>query len=349
MKIHILYPFVDGPWGGANQFLKAIRDYFIKLNVYTENENEADVVLFNASPSALLLLLLSKVYKLKKKNKNMIVINRIDGPVYYIRDKDLEVDRAFFRFNKSICDGTIYQSNWSKEKNYYLGMEKNNFETTILNAPNPNIFNKNNKIPFNKNRKIKIIATSWSSNWKKGFETYKWLDENLDFSKYEMTFVGNSPAPFKNIVYKKPMNSENLALELKKHDIFLTASQKDPCSNSLIEALHCGLPAIGLNDGGHTEIIGEGGEVFNNKEEILNILEKIINNYENYQNNIYLPTIDEVGKMYYEFIEMIYREQQNGNYSSKQFSSFDYWNIKKTLFVWKWSERIKGLKNRVFK
>jgi glycosyltransferase involved in cell wall biosynthesis len=349
MKIHILYPFINGPWGGANQFLKAIKNYFIKLNIYTENENEADIILFNSSPSALLLLLLSKVYILKKKKPNLIIINRIDGPVYYIRDKDLEIDKAFFRFNDNICDGIIYQSNWSKNKNYYLGMKKNNFETTILNAPNSNIFNRDNKIPFDKNRKIKLIATSWSNNWKKGFETYKWLDENLDFSKYEMTFIGNSPLKFKNIIYKKPMNSENLAKELKKNDIFITASQKDPCSNSLIEALHCGLPAIGLNDGGHPEIIGKGGEVFNQKEEILTILDKITNNYELYQNNINLPTIDKVGQMYYEFCEMIYKEQQNSNYKSKQFNIFDYWHIKKILFLWKCNERIKGLKNRIFR
>ncbi|SFO93759.1 glycosyltransferase [Hydrogenimonas thermophila] len=349
MKIHILYPFVDGPWGGANQFLKAIKNYFISLNAYTEDENKADIILFNSSPSALLLLLLSKVYKLKKQNPNLIVINRIDGPVFLIRNKDLEIDTSFYKFNYSICDGTIFQSNWSKDQNYRLGLEKNNFETTILNAPNPNIFNKNNKIPFNKNRKIKIIATSWSNNWKKGFKTYKWLDENLDFSKYEMTFVGNSPVEFKNIVYKKPMNSENLALELKQHDIFITASQKDPCSNSLIEALHCGLPAIGLNDGGHPEIIGKGGEVFDTKEEILKSIEKIVNNYENYQNNINLPTIDEVGKMYYEFLEMIYKEQQTGNYKPKKFSLVDNLVIKKTLILWKINEKIKGIISRFFR
>ena len=36
MKIHILYPFKDGPWGGANQFLKAVKEYFIKRESYTE-------------------------------------------------------------------------------------------------------------------------------------------------------------------------------------------------------------------------------------------------------------------------------------------------------------------------
>lgn len=348
MKIHILYPFVDGPWGGANQFLKAIRNYFNSINLYTEDENEADIVLFNSSPSALLLLL-SKVKKLKEQNPNLVVISRIDGPVFFIRDRNIFIDKAFYKFNDSFCDGTIFQSNWSREKNYFLGMSKNNFETTVLNAPNPKIFNKDDKIVFNKSEKVKLISTSWSSNWKKGFDAYLWLDENLDFNKYEMIFVGNSPIKFKNIVHKKPMDSETLAQELKQHDIFITASQSDPCSNSLIEAIHCGLPAVGLDDGGHTEIISDAGEVFNNKEEIPKLLEKIVNNYKLYQSNIKLPNIDEVGKLYYDFMRSIYERKLNENYTPKQPTYINYLQIKVYIYLWKVEEKLYGLKNRILK
>ncbi len=347
MKIHILYPFVNGPWGGANQFLKAVKDYLIASNSYTESANQADIILFNSSPSAAILKLLSKIYKLKKHNKNLIIVNRIDGPIFLIRNMDLEVDISFYKFNKSICDGTVFQSNWSKEQNIKLGLEKNGFEATILNAPNMEIFNKNNKIPYDKNRKTRVIATSWSNNWKKGFEVYRWLDENLDFSKYDMTFVGNSPIQFKNINYKKPLSSDKLAKELKQHDIFITASQKDPCSNSLIEALHCGLPAIGLNDGGHPEIIGNAGEVFDDKTEILYLLNKIADNYKQYQQNIKLPTLHEVGSTYYHFLKKIYEESQNGNYKPKEFNFIDSLYIKKTLIMWKIDSKIKRIKNRL--
>ena len=50
-------------------------------------------------------------------------------------------------------------------------------------------------------------------------------------------------------------------------------SQDDPCSNSLIEALHCGLPAIVLNSGGHPEIIGNAGVKFKNRKEIIEAIE----------------------------------------------------------------------------
>jgi glycosyltransferase involved in cell wall biosynthesis len=347
MKIHILYPFVDGPWGGANQFLKAIREYLIVNNFYSENIESADVVLFNSSPMALSDSL-NQISNLKVKYKDKIFINRIDGPVFYIRDRNLNIDKAFYIFNNFFCDGTIFQSNWSKKKNYILGMKKNNYETTILNSPNPNIFNKIDKKAFNKNSKIKLIATSWSSNFKKGFEVYQWLDENLDFNNYEMTFIGNSPIKFKNIIYKKPMDSETLAIELKQNDIFITASQSDPCSNSLIEAIHCGLPAIGLNDGGHAEIISNAGEVFNNAKEVPDLIEKITENYSVYQSNIKLPNIDEVGELYYSFMEDIFNQKQNKTYTPKQPKYVNYLQIKAYIYLWKLEEKIFSLKNRIF-
>lgn len=346
MKIHILYPFKDGPWGGANQFLKVVKDYFIKNESYTENIEEADIVLFNSSPLALDEMIKS-LFQIKKEFPNKIFINRIDGPVFYIRDRNIFIDKAFYKFNDTICDGTIFQSYWSKEKNIYLGMKKNQFETTILNAPNSDIFHRNCKKSFNKNEKIKLIATSWSSNIKKGFKVYKWIDENLDFTKYEMTFVGNSPFKFKNIILKEPMDSESLASELKNHDIFATASQSDPCSNSLIEAMHCGLPALGLDDGGHTEIISCGGEVFKAHSEIPQKLDLIVNNYEKYQKNINLPTINEVGKLYFDFLNTIYAQQKSADYSPKKVNILNYYEIKFYILLWKLEEKIYALKSKV--
>ena len=348
MKIHILYPFKDGPWGGANQFLKAVKEYFINKESYIENIEEANIVLFNSSPSKEFSGFVDIIKKLKIKYPNKIFINRIDGPVFYIRDRNLFIDKAFYKFNNTICDGTVFQSYWSREKNIYLGMKKNHFETTILNAPNSEIFNKNGKKFFDKNEKVKIIATSWSSNIKKGFEVYKWMDENLDFTKYEMTFIGNSPFKFKNIILKEPMDSETLTSELKRHDIFITASQSDPCSNSLIEAMHSGLPALGLDDGGHTEIISRGGEVFKAHGEIPQKLDLIANNYEEYQNNINLPTIDEVGELYFQFLKKIYHEKK-ASYNPKNPSFIDYLKIKSFVVLWNFEEKLYAIKRRIFK
>lgn len=303
MTINILFDFIDGPYGGGNQFLKALRDFFIKENVFEKNPELADIILFNSHHK------FKQLIKLRKKHPEKIFIQRIDGPVSLIRKNDKRTDKLISAINNYVADAVIFQSEWSKKENIKIGIGKNDFETIIINAPNPQIFNKLNKVPFNSSRKTKIIATSWSCNMRKGFKTYKQLDEQLDFSKYEMTFCGNSPFKFKNIKLLKPIPSKELARVLKEHDIYITASQKDPCSNSLIEALHCGLPAIGLNDGGHPEIIGKGGLIFNSESEILQHLKTIENNYSAFQNNINLPTMPEIGKKYMSFMQNV-KEQK---------------------------------------
>ena len=347
MKVHILYPFVNGPWGGANQFLKALRESFIRQGVYEEDAYCADLLLFNSSPLALYDLL-QKIYKIKKKYPNMVIVSRMDGPVFLIRGNDLAVDKALYHFSNAATDGTIFQSQWSKEKNYLQGMCKKPFESVIINAPNASVFNQNNKKPFHCNQKIRLIATSWSSNYKKGFTTYEWLDKNLNFSRYEMIFIGNSPIKFKNIRHIHPLDTDKLAIELKKSDIFITASQKDPCSNSLIEALHCGLPAIVLNDGGHPELLGKGGEAFTHVEEVPILLDKVVDSYLDYQGNIQVPSMEKIGEVYYRFLEGVFLKSRKSNCIPKKFNWFSYLKIKKMLVWWRGSQYLIKLKKRIW-
>ena len=61
LKINIVFDFTDNPWGGGNQFLKALSQELIKKSFYTEDESGADIFLFNSHHS------LKKVFKLKLK------------------------------------------------------------------------------------------------------------------------------------------------------------------------------------------------------------------------------------------------------------------------------------------
>ena len=298
MKIHILYNFQKSPWGGGNQFLKALRKEFEKQDVYEQNPEKADVILFNSHHN------FNKVFNFKKKFKNKIFIHRIDGPVYLIRGTNKDLDKIIFRFNNLIADGIIFQSNWCQEKNKKSFEILAKYEIVIHNAPDKEIFNKDNKKTFNPD-KIKLVSASWSPNWRKGYEVYKYLDENLDFSKYEMCFAGNSPVEFKNIKNLKPVCSEELAKLLKEYDIYITASQNDPCSNSLIEALSSGLPVLALNSGGHPELLQKGGELFEGKQDIIEKIEKVAKNYSYYQSQIPEFSIQGVAQDYYEFAQGI--------------------------------------------
>ena len=318
IKIHILYKINEGPFGGVNQFLKALRNNLKKKGMYEDDISKSDVILYH--PFELEHFI--EVLNLKLQYPEKIFINRIDGPIYLIRGISSKLDKIIYEINHFIADGTVFQSEWSRRMNYKTGMKRNKFETLILNAPDSNIFNSINKTKIDHYKKIKLIATSWSSNWRKGFAVYSYLDKKLDFSKYEMTFIGNSPIKFKNIKWIKPLKSEDLALQLKQHDIYITASQNDPCSNSLIEALHCSLPAIALNEGGHPEIIGKAGLYFNNENELIKKIPLLVQNYEKYQKAIKLPKIELITGKYYEFMKKIKEEYQYTNNSPKSISYF---------------------------
>lgn len=310
MKFNILFKFVNSPWGGGNQFLKALKDYFERTGRYQDKPSDADALLFNSHHC------LKEVFNIKKQHPDKILIHRVDGPVYLVRGHDKELDQIIFKTNNLIADGTIFQSRWSMTQCHKQGMPESRYQTIIINAPDPKIFYPNKKNTL-QNKKIKIIATSWSPNIKKGFDVYKFLDQGLNFSKYEMTFVGNSPITFKNIRTIQPLPSVELASILRNHDIYIIASQVDPCSNALIEALHSGLPAVARNSGGHPEIIKTCGELFNNEKDLLPAIDKVANNYKQYKTSINLPTLNEIGKAYYKFAEKIYADALSGNHCPK--------------------------------
>ena len=327
MKIHILYKFQNQPWGGGNQFLKALKKEIVKMEVYEENPEKADVILFNSHHN------FNEVFKIKKKFTEKILIHRIDGPLYLTRGKSKDLDKIIYKFNELTADGIVFQSNWCRERNKKSFKISTKYGTIIYNASDKEIFNRQKK-SFNPD-KIKLVASCWSPNWRKGFEIYKYLDENLDFSKYEMTLVGNSPTGFKNIKHIKPVRSGELAEILKQHDIYVTASQNDPCSNSLIEALSCGLPAVVLNDGGHPELVQGGGELFYTKEDIIEKIDKIVKNYYHYQSKIPEFSIKKISQSYYEFAKTIYEDVKQKRYIPKRINllaELNFYKIKLMLF-----------------
>ena len=154
--------------------------------------------------------------------------------------------------------------------------------------------------------KIRLISTSWSDNPNKGATVYKWLEEHLDWDKFEYTFVGRTPVRFDRIHHLPPVPSEQLADILRQHDIFITASRHEACSNSVLEALACGLPVLYVDSGSHPELVGEAGLGFSCQEDIPELLERLVREYELFQARISLPTLSEVAAQYLHVMGLAY-------------------------------------------
>lgn len=336
MKVSILSKIISTPTGGGNQFLKALKNELIKRKIYEENPFKADIILFN-SFNFLVDGLFQDLIKLKKMGK--IIVHRVDGPISIYRGKDIELDKIIFESNYIFADATVFQSKWSMDYNKKMGLKTKGNEIIINNAPHNSFFYPSLKNTIIKKNKIKIVSTSWSNNFNKGFDVYKWLDLNLDFNKYEMTFVGNSLYEFKNIKHIAPVSSKELGEILRANDIFIFASKIEACSNSLLEALHTNLPCIAYSGSSNPEILGSHGLLFSNKEEIPELLNKIVINYESFLKSFSnLKKIEHIADSYVSF----FKELDNNNNNS----TFSYYKIYITFFkynFWRIKNKIKGI------
>jgi glycosyltransferase involved in cell wall biosynthesis len=295
----IFHEFEPPPTGGGHQFLRAFMRQVEAGGLRVENN------LLSHTTRACLLNSFNfdeKRLKLLRRDR-VLYVHRVDGPIDVYRGRDDGVDRNIQTINQRFAEKTIFQSRYSLEKHLELGMEFRN-PTVIMNAADPEIFHPRGRTAFSLNRKVRLIAASWSNNINKGAPDYQWLDEHLDWERFEFTFVGQSPIQFKNIRMIPAVDSYKLAGLLREHDIYITASRNDPCSNSLIEALTCGLPAIHLQSGGHPEIVNQAGVGFEAAEQIPALLNALVDDYESFQARISLPSIQEVSEGYLKVLEL---------------------------------------------
>lgn len=293
-SLTIFFRFHRGPWGGGNQFLAALSGELKRRGFVVRNS-------IRSATKGFLFNSFHVDFKKMKEFRSIgkVMIHRIDGPTFLIRGKDKELDDDIFSINDRIADISVFQSVWSLLETIKLNYQPIN-PVVIQNASDPRIFNRRRKMPFSREDKIRLISTSWSNNPRKGGPIYRWLDENLDWSRYEYTFVGRVSEKLENIKVINPVSPKDLAGILKRHDIYITASDNDPCSNALIEALSCGLPAIYLDRGGHPELVGSGGFGFSKKEEVSALLDKLVENYLQIQDLITAPDMKTTASKYIE-------------------------------------------------
>ncbi len=290
--------FAPPPWGGGNQFMAALMAEATRQGCACIRNGEG------VDPSQIHGHIVNSVQFDMERFTSLVkpgesrVLHRIDGPISILRGttESLDLDRACFEFNARYADATIIQSWHTVDYLSQLGLSPVN-PALILNACDPTIFNTPIARPAPQLR-LRIVATSWSPSPGKGAAVYQWIDQHLDHDRYEFTFVGNCPVKLRHCRVIEPMASEPLAQLLRQHDVYITASRNDPCSNALIEAMSCGLPAIYLQSGGHPELVGFGGLGFSRPEQIPELLERIRNNYDMYRALLAPESMADVCKKY---------------------------------------------------
>lgn len=301
LRIGLWHEFHKPPYGGGNQFMMALSRAMQKLGVRVEMNQFSSSIHAHLCNSAWFAV---DDFLQAAQSSRVHMIHRVDGPIAVYRGTDWKEDQKIYDLNTRLASATVYQSGWCFSRLHELGFRPVS-PVIIRNAVDSRIFHPKGRIPFSTDRKIRLISTAWSDNPKKGGPFFKWLEGQLDWNRFEYTFVGRSKERFENIRHIQPQSSKPLAHILRQHDIYIMASQHEACSNALIEALACGLPVLYLDDGANGELAQFGGLPFKNNEEALLQLDRLAGNVEMFRQCIHVQSIDEIARKYIELFKTV--------------------------------------------
>jgi glycosyltransferase involved in cell wall biosynthesis len=289
----LFHEFAPSPTGGGHQFLRALvaelerRGLEVEVNRISRDTN---VCLFNSFNFDF-----RRLRRFARPGCRMV--HRVDGPIGMYRGFDDGTDARIEQINGELADATVVQSRFSLESHRSLGIDLRS-PTVITNGVDPAIFHPPDSHEPVADRKLRLVTTSWSNNPNKGAEIFSWLDRHLDWNRYELTYLGRAPEPFARIRTIGPLATRPLAAELRRHDLYVAASRNDPCSNALLEALACGLPAAYLASGGHAELVGEGGLPFERADELPAVLDRLVDELAERRAAIRLASLSDVADSY---------------------------------------------------
>lgn len=295
--VALFHRFVPPPTGGGHQFLRALtgelerRGLVVELNRISR---DTPVCLFNSFNFDF-----RRLRRFARPDCRMV--QRVDGPISAYRGFDDGTDARIAEVNRELADATVVQSRYSLDAHRALGIELAE-PVLVPNAVDPSIFHPPAERDPLRGRRVRVISTSWSDNRNKGADVLGWLDANLDWDRYELTFAGQAAGDYARIRALPPMPSEGVADELRRHDVFLAPSLNDPASNALLEALACGLPAVFRRSGGHPELVGDAGLPFERAEEVPGALDTLVSELDARRSAIRTPPLAEVADRYLEVL-----------------------------------------------
>jgi glycosyltransferase involved in cell wall biosynthesis len=293
--VAIAHAFRKPPYGGSNQFLIALRGELARrglrvgANLITRRTRACVINSYVFDERALRRML----------HPGCRVVHRLDGPLSVYRGFDNGTDGYLSRVNLDLADVTVFQSRYSLDACRELGLQFRE-PVVIRNAVDPALFRPPAAREPLDGRPVRLITTSWSDNPNKGAATLARLEELLDPERFELTFVGRSQVAFRRIRTVPPVPSERVAELLREHDAFVMPSRHESCSNALLEALACGLPAAYVASGGNAELVGEAGIPFADDEDAAPAVERLASELEERRARISIPSLAEVTDRYLE-------------------------------------------------
>lgn len=214
-------------------------------------ESNHGVVFTNKKPHIAL-----GVIFLPQKGAKRIV--RVDGCYYNKAYMSGGINKAVFNaINKA--DGVIFQSEFSKKMCLKMLGAKPKLNTVIYNGVDQNWIS---NIAFNKeyaDSKIFIATASWRNSKRPKSIVKSFIHANIPHSRLLMIGKIDKKINHPAVNYLGKRSSEDIISLLKNSNALIHLCKIESCSNSIIEALSCGIPVVCNNIGGSPELVKNDG------------------------------------------------------------------------------------------
>ena len=245
--------------GGSRSFARVLADWLPRYGFEVTSDSAAacDVLLVFAH--------LADFRKLKRqKARGVKLVHRID--------ERLEPNESRFRRKKhesiarlnTLVDVTVFQSHFAKENmSPILSCPR---WRVIHNGVDPTAFSADGPAPPLEGRP-RVLHVSWSVGESKRLDRIAGLLDALprEARVYLVGRQGEAGLPFLGDPRVRVLgvkNREEVASLMRGSDFLFFASEFDPCPNTVIEAMACGLPVLYHPSGGTVELVGDAGVPF---------------------------------------------------------------------------------------
>lgn len=298
MKVYFNRQLRRSPWGGGAHFHSAMVDHLISRgHTVVERLEDGIDILFMLDPrhedGGCGVDRLEKYCRSHPATKVLHRVNECDAR----KNGDGSFD-VFLLASMDFAHRVVFISGWLKD--YFVARGFTRFDSPVIyNGCNTEWFYPAKYERDLTKHKIKLVTHHWSDNRMKGFDVYDGFDHFIERNPhFEFTYIGRySPTspPLKRIRIIPPLYGKALGDELRRHDIYVTASRFEPCGMHHIEGAACGLPVLYHEDGGGiVEGCEKHGEAFSSKiGSFERALDKVVRNYDGY-----------VGRIDHEFLSM---------------------------------------------
>jgi glycosyltransferase involved in cell wall biosynthesis len=295
--VAIFHEHAPPPSGGGHQFVRALSGELTRRGLAVE-ENRIS----GRTPRCLFNSFNFDLGRLERFVRDDVrMVHRVDGPIGVYRGFDDGTDSRIARTNAKLAHATVLQSRFSLEAHRRLGIALVD-PVVIVNAPDPAVFHPPAAREPTGERPVRVVAVSWSDNPRKGGDVLGALGATVDPDRFALTFVGRAPEDLVGWKLVPPVPSRELAELLRGQDCYVAPSLDDPCSNALLEALACGLPALYRRSGGHPELVGEAGVGFEGPDDAHAALERLASDLDGCRAAIAVPSLDDVADLYLEVL-----------------------------------------------